>query len=167
MTRWFKIFLAFGDIWVCASCTARDPEVVRPSLGEPFLPRIPGPVAGGGYDSFSHALMAACQKILSKPGASAGLLRHQDFITRWMLSTEYCAWIYYTPEHKHEISRLTDQSSLDPSFRYKKCALPAFVDDPRYPPATSKSICAIHNHPYGTIFPGYCFRVRTTIASST
>jgi hypothetical protein len=123
--------------------------VVRPSPGDPFLPRLPGPVAGGSYASFSQALMAACQKVLSKPGASVGHLRHQDFITRWMLSTEYCAWIYYTPEDKYELSRLTDQSSVDPSFRYKKCALPTFVDDPRYPPATLKYICAIHNHPYG------------------
>lgn len=137
-------------VWGCATGQSMDPEVMRPSSGEPFLPRLPGPGLGGSYDTFSHALIAACQRILKKPGASVTHLQHLDFITRWRLSTEYCAWIYYTPARRYEISRLTDQSKVDPSEKLKTCVLPSFVDDARYPSNSIKYICAIHNHAYGS-----------------
>ncbi|WP_224360689.1 hypothetical protein [Hyalangium versicolor] len=147
--RWLQGLLISWAFWIGGACAPNDPEVVRPSPGEPFLPRLPGPAAGGPYDSFSQALIASCRKILAKPGASVVHLRYQDFITQWRLSTEYCAWIYYTPENRYEISRLTDQSRVDPSYRFKRCALPTSVEDPRYPAHAIKYICAIHNHPYG------------------
>lgn len=160
--RWRPYWLISCGVLGCASWGPADADVVRPSSGEPFLPRLPGPMAGGSYDSFSQALIAACQRILAKPGASASSLRNQDFITRWRFSTEYCAWIYYTPAQKYEISRLTDQSQLDPAYRLKTCALPAFVDDPRYPSHAIKYICAIHNHPYGNRLSD--FDIRSIVA---
>lgn len=88
---------------------------------------------------------------MSKPNATAGRMDQQDFSTRWRAATEYCAWIYYTPEHKYVISKLTDQSSVDPALRTKKCALPPEVEDARYPADSLKYIYAIHNHPYNNV----------------
>lgn len=124
------------------------PGVVRPGPGEPFLETLPGPMPGfGPFDSYSDALLAACPLILSKPNATAGRVGSQDFQLRWRVSSEYCAWMYYTPDHKYEMSMLTDQSRPDPG-NSKTCVLPHFVDDPRYPPDSLKYIFALHNHPY-------------------
>jgi hypothetical protein len=139
-----------GILVMIACGCVHDPEIIRPPSGEPFLQSIPSPAIGGPFDSYSHALLAACQKILEKPNATAGHHEHRDFIQRWMLSTEYCAWIYYTPEHKYEISRLSNHSRLPPSDRRKSCFLPSQVDDPRYPQGAIKYISALHNHPYGS-----------------
>jgi hypothetical protein len=66
-------------------------------------------------------------------------------------ATEYCAWLYYTPESKYEMSMLTDLSRPDDLVANKKsCVLPTFVSDPRYERAELKYIFALHNHPLGT-----------------
>ncbi|MBN1207763.1 MAG: hypothetical protein JXB05_23060 [Myxococcaceae bacterium] len=101
----------------------------------------------GPFDSYSDALLAACPVILSKPNATAGRPGGQDFQLRWRISSEYCAWLYYTPDHKYEMSMLTDQARPNLGDR-KTCNLPPFVDDPRYPPASLKYIFALHNHPF-------------------
>jgi hypothetical protein len=124
------------------------PGVVRPGPGEPLLEKFPGPMPGfGPFDSYSDALIAACPLILSKPNATAGRVGSQDFHLRWRASSEYCAWLYYTPDHKYEMSMLTDQAKPNLGDR-KTCALPPFVDDPRYPAASLKYIFALHNHPF-------------------
>lgn len=124
------------------------PGVVRPGPGEPFLEKLPGPMPDfGPFDSYSEALMAACPLILSKPNATAGRVGSQDFQLRWRVSSEYCAWLYYTPDQKYEMSMLTDQSGPTDGT-IKTCILPAFVDDPRYPPSSIKYIFSLHNHPY-------------------
>jgi hypothetical protein len=105
----------------------------------------------GPFESYTHALMAACPLILSKPNATAGRVGSQDFQVRWRVSSEYCAWLYYTPEHKYEMSMLTDQAK--PNLGDKKtCDLPPFVDDPRYPPSSLKYVFALHNHPFEDSF---------------
>jgi hypothetical protein len=104
----------------------------------------------GPFNSYSDALLAACRKILTKPNATAGRPDQQDFSTRWRVATEYCAWVYYTPDHKYVVSKLTDQANVDPANRYKSCLLPSSVDDSRYPPGSIKYIYALHNHPLGS-----------------
>lgn len=133
--------------WGCSSQRNIDPDIVRPAPGAPFLEKIPGPMLGP-FTSYSDALMAACNKILRKPAATTGREDQHDFATRWRYATEYCAWIYYTPDRKYVVSKLTDQSRVDPALRYKACLLPSVVEDPRYPPDSIKYIYALHNHPY-------------------
>jgi hypothetical protein len=45
------------------------------------------------------------------------------------------------------MSMLTDQARPNLGDR-KTCALPPFVDDPRYPATSLKYIFALHNHPF-------------------
>jgi hypothetical protein len=105
-------------------------------------------VGFGPYDSFSDALIAACPVILSKPHAIVGHIKDPKLALR--LSAEYCAWLYYTPDDKYEMSMLTDQSSPgDVLARRRSCRLPDDVDDRRYPPQSLKYIFALHNHPFG------------------
>ena len=133
--------------WGCAP-PKPIPGVVRPGPGEPMLEKLPGPMPDfGPFESYSDALMAACPLILSKPNATAGWAESQDFQLRWRVSSEYCAWLYYTPDHKYEMSMLTDQTK--PTLGDKKtCYLPPVVEDSRYPPASLKYIFALHNHPF-------------------
>ncbi len=135
--------------WGCASSRTNDPDIVRPAPGAPLLQTIPGPMLGP-FNSLPSALLAACNKIMRKPHATAGRPDQQDSATRWRFSSEYCAWIYYTPDHKYVISKLTDQSRVDPTQRTKTCVLPSEVEDPRFPPDSIKYIYALHNHPMGS-----------------
>lgn len=135
---------------------AIDPDVVRPAPGAPLLKSIPGPLAI--FDSYNEALFATCQKIVEKPHASAGrqppstaLREEQDgFELRWRISTEYCAWMYYTPDGKYVVSKLTDQTKPQPTEATKRCFLPSTVDDPRFPPGSIKYVFVLHNHPDDT-----------------
>jgi hypothetical protein len=133
------------------ACTAPQPipGVVRPKPGGPPLESLPGPLADfESYDSFSDALLAACPLILSKPNATVGHIKDPELALR--VSSEYCAWMYYTPDGKYELSMLTDQSDPgDALSRKKSCRLPAFVNDQRYPPGSIKYVFALHNHPFG------------------
>jgi hypothetical protein len=105
--------LVLHGLYGCASPRI-DPDIVRPAPGAPLLKSIPGALAS--FDSYNEALFATCQRILEKPNASAGrqppntaLREEQDgFNLRWRISTEYCAWMYYTPDGKYVVSKLTD-----------------------------------------------------------
>jgi hypothetical protein len=123
--------------------------VVRPEPGAPFLEALPGPMPGfGPYADYSDALSAACTVFLSKPNASVGDIKDPELAQR--VSTEYCAWLYYTPEHQYQMSLLTDQSNADDLQKKRRtCRLPAFVDDPRFQSWDLKYVFALHNHPYG------------------
>jgi hypothetical protein len=143
---WLFAFWAWG----CSSPQVADPDIVRPAPGASFLEKLPGPMLGP-FDAYSDALLAACKRILAKPNASAGRRDHQDFQTRWRVSSEYCAWLYYTPDAKYVVSKLTGQSRVDPLQRSKSCVLPSVVEDSRYPPESIKYIYALHNHPYGSM----------------
>jgi len=131
----------------CSSTSATDRDIVRPGPDEPYLERIPGPLLEP-FNSFQDALLAACNKILTKPNAVAGRRDQPSFDVYWRVGSEYCAWIYYTPDQKYELSKLTDQSRVDPADRSKTCYLPSIVEDRRYPPDSIKYICALHNHLY-------------------
>ncbi|GMU07445.1 hypothetical protein ASNO1_36980 [Corallococcus caeni] len=127
------------------------PGVWRPEVDASAAAPIPGPLPGfGPFTSFSEALQAACPFILSKPNAVAGHLRDRDPRLAFRASTEYCAWLYYTPDHLYEMSMLTDRSSPDDLVSGKRsCILPAEVSDARYAPGELKYIFALHNHPFG------------------
>lgn len=122
-----------------------DQDIVRPGPGERRLKMIPGPL-GGPFSSFQDALLAACDKIITKPNAVAVRPDSPNFETYWRVASEYCAWIYYTPDEKYEMSKLTDQSEIDPTDISRTCSLPPDVDDRRYSPESLKYICAMHNH---------------------
>ncbi|HYH97513.1 hypothetical protein [Hyalangium sp.] len=112
----------------------------------------------GTFDSYSEALFAACRKIFTKPRSSAGrsppttALREEReaFQLRRRAATEYCAWMYYTPDNKYEISLLTDQAGSDPTGKAKHCSLPSFVEDRRYPSENIQYIVVLHNHTFDT-----------------
>jgi hypothetical protein len=133
----------------CSQPKLIDPDIVRPEPGKPFLEKLPGPMLGS-FESYSDALLAACRKIMTKPNAVAGKREDQNFDTYWRVSSEYCAWMYYTPDHKYVISKLTDQSEIDPAHRTKSCFLPSLVEDQRYPADRIGYIYALHNHPQGS-----------------
>ena len=105
-------------------------------------------LGAGGHGS--DALLAARERIRSKPHASAGRGHQQEAATHWRASSEYCAWVYYTPDEQDLVSRLTDQAALDPHQRVKTCLLPTRVEDSRYPPDSLRYIHALHNHPFGS-----------------
>jgi hypothetical protein len=103
----------------------------------------------GPFESFSDALIAACPVILSKPNATVRHIQDPELALR--VSAEYCAWVYYTPDDKYEMSMLTDQSDPgDALMGRTSCKLPPLVDDKRYPSSTLKYILTLHNHPFGT-----------------
>jgi hypothetical protein len=87
-----------------------DPDVVRPPPGGPPLKKLPGPMLGP-FESPQEGLLAACNRILRKPHATAGRKDHPQFEVRWRVSSEYCAWMYYTPDDKYLISKLTSLPS--------------------------------------------------------
>jgi hypothetical protein len=135
------------------ACTPPRPVegVWRPGPGE-GADYIPGPMKNfGSFDTYADALKAACPLILSKPNATVGHLRDLDPKLAARAATEYCAWLYYTPEHKYEMSMLTDLSQPDDLVTGKKsCLLPTFVSDSHYAPGDLKYIFALHNHPFGS-----------------
>jgi hypothetical protein len=141
----------------CASAPIEG--VVRPESEGGLLQSLPGPMPGfGPFDSYSDALIAACPLILSKPNATAGPGVALDERLRWRLSTEYCGWLYYTPDHKYEMSMLTDQSRMDAPNQRKSCELPPRVDDQRYSQGSLKYIFALHNHPFGSTLSDHDIR---------
>lgn len=144
--RWFILGLILFGLGCAFS--APVPGVVRPKPGEGHLESLPPMMDFGPFNDYSDALSEACSLFLSKPHASVGHIKDPDLALR--VSTEYCAWLYYTPENQYQMSMLTDQSDAD-DFQSKKktCRLPAFVDDRRYPPWSIKYIFALHNHPFG------------------
>jgi len=143
-----------GSLVLGLGCVPVKPieGVWRPGLGED-PDRIPGPMKNfGPFDSYADALKAACPLILAKPNATVGYLQDLNPELATRVATEYCAWLYYTPEHKYEMSMLTDLSRPDDLVTHRKsCILPTFVSDSRYERGELKYIFALHNHPFGSV----------------
>ena len=98
MKQWYLIPLLAA---LACSSSKPVPGVWRPEPGKEPTGGIPGPMKGfGPFDSFSDALQAACPMILSKPNATMGHLQDTAPDLAFRVSTEYCAWLYYTPDHK-------------------------------------------------------------------
>lgn len=133
----------------CASPQTADPQIWRPAPGQD-TESIPGPLKNfGSFDNPSDALKAACPLILSKPNATVVHLQQRDPKLALRVSTEYCAWLYYTPDNKYELSMLSDQEEPgDVLHGTASCLLPPNVEDPRYPPSSIKYIFLLHNHPF-------------------
>lgn len=148
MMQWYLIPLLGA---LACSSSKPVPGVWRPEPGKEPTRGIPGPMRGfGPFNSFSDALQAACPMILSKPNATMGHLQDTAPDLAFRVSTEYCAWLYYTPDHNYEMSLLTDQSAPDDLMTGRRsCILPASVEDARYPSSALKYIFALHNHPFG------------------
>lgn len=149
MRRLHCLWLLLGA--ACASSRPADPDVWRPESGEAAA-SIPGPLKNfGPFASFSDALKATCPLILSKPNASVVHLQEKDPQLARRVSTEYCAWLYYTPEDRYELSMLTDLKDPGDHLNGRaSCRLPPNVDDPRYPPSSLKYIFILHNHPFAS-----------------
>lgn len=147
-SRWLLAPLLLG---LGCSAPKSIEGVWRPGPGEDSE-HIPGPMKNfGPFDSYADALKAACPLILSKPNATVGYLQDANPDLARRTATEYCAWLYYTPEHQYEMSMLTDQSSPDDLVTGKSsCLLPTFVNDSRYASGDLKHIFALHNHPFGS-----------------
>ncbi|MFY0563167.1 hypothetical protein ACN28E_04935 [Archangium lansingense] len=135
----------------CSPIRPVDPHIWRPTPGH-GAESIPGPLKNfGSFDSFSDALKAACPLILSKPHATVVHLQERDPELALRVSTEYCAWLYYTPEHKYELSMLTDVPAPGSALKGEAtCLLPPNIDDPRYAPSSIKYIILLHNHPFAS-----------------
>jgi hypothetical protein len=133
----------------CSSPKLADPHVWRPTPGQD-TDSIPGPLKNfGSFDTFSGALKAACPLVLSKPNATVVHFQERNPKLAQRVATEYCAWLYYTPEHKYELSMLTDVPAPGSALSGEAtCLLPPNVDDPRYSPSSIKYIFLIHNHPF-------------------
>jgi hypothetical protein len=102
----------------------------------------------GPFDSHQDALLAACPLILSQRGATAGRTEDMGFNERWRASTEYCAWLYYTPDGKYEMSMLLEHTApIPPDDQGERfCKIPTFVSDKRYPSRSIKYLYILHNH---------------------
>lgn len=151
-------------LWLGCSPPTALPGVVRPGPGE-RLASIPGPMPDfGSFDTASDALQAACPLLLSKPHATAGRPSEENFRLRWALSQEYCAWLYYTPEHKYEMSMLAAGTiQNDPSKR--TCGLPPVIDDRRYPPDSLGYVFVLHTHPYENVLSDFDIRFIVDMAA--
>jgi hypothetical protein len=143
------LFLSLTAL-ACTSAGKTDPQIWHPSLGD--VGRIPGPMKNlGPFVSFSDALKATCPLILSKPNATVVHLQDKDPELALRVSTEYCAWLYYTPAHKYELSMLSDQKEPGDALQgTTSCLIPPDVDDPRYPPDSIQYIFLLHNHPFAS-----------------
>jgi hypothetical protein len=148
MKRFMLIILLLP--FACSAPRATDPDIWRPQPGQESGDTIPGPLKNfGPFNSFADALKAACPLILSKPNASVVHLLDRAPQLAARVSTEYCAWLYLTPENKYELSMLTDLAQASSSLNNETtCVLPPNVDDPRYPLGSIKYIFCLHNHPF-------------------
>lgn len=116
-----------------------DPRHIPRDLEGPF-PNF------GPFDTRWDALLAACPLILSQPNATAGRMDDVSFDVRWRTSNEYCAWLYYTPDDKYEMSLLVESTEPVINNRERHCRAPAFVHDKRYPQGSLKHLYFLHNH---------------------
>ena len=147
-------FLLMVAIWgVACARPVPPPEGVLRFDPSNFPRSVPGPMPRlGPFESRWDALLAACPRVLSQRGATAGRKDAMGFDVYWRVSTEYCAWVYYTPDHKYEMSMLVESSKTIPPDDQgeRRCEMPAFVDDPRYPQHSLKYVYIVHNH---AVFP--------------
>lgn len=149
----------------CTVAPALPPDVVvipseRPPPGYEYA--LPAPLKGGPFPTYFDAMVHACPRLMSLPGAfkrKVSLKRFGDLYVQYARddSTEYCAWIYYTPEGTYEISLIATPEEQG-GGNSRQCTLPRRVIDPRYahksayPDARIKYAIAIHSHPSPRIF---------------
>jgi hypothetical protein len=102
----------------------------------------------GPYATVEDAVFAACPLIMGQPHASIPVPKtDQNFKMYWRMSREYCAWLY-APEGKQVEMSLFAVSAVQDEPEKRKCKLPAYVDDPRYPGDSIAYLVILHNHPF-------------------
>ena len=103
----------------------------------------------GPFKSPFDALMKACPFLLSLPHAVGQRLDETDpaHELSWHQSTEYCAWVYYTPDDNYEMSWVITPDVQD-EIAARHCSLPPRVHDSRYPDDSIRYVYAIHTHPF-------------------
>lgn len=152
-----RINLSILCVFLGCSAPKPIPGVIQLEPGK-RLTSVPGPMPGfGPFAKASDALLAACSLILQEPHALAGRPADSSFKLRWQLSTEYCAWLYYTPDDKYEMSLLVTNSVQDDP-RMRRCDLPPWVDDQRYSQDALGYVFMLHNHPYASELSDHDFR---------
>lgn len=143
-----RVYLLMMTVGACTPVKP-PPGVLRLDPENP--PRsLEGPMPDfGSFDTRWDALLAACPLILSQPRATAGNQKDMSFAPRWRASTEYCAWLYYTPDGKYEMSMLVESTVTPPPDEQDErgCRMPAFVEDKRYSSKSLKHLYVLHNHP--------------------
>ena len=77
----------------------------------------------GPFDSRMEALHAACPLISRSLARWRGTRSDQNFEVRWRMASEYCAWLYFTPDQKYEMSMLVEDTSQDDLLK-RSCRLP-------------------------------------------
>ncbi|MGZ3458045.1 MAG: hypothetical protein ACXU86_06010 [Archangium sp.] len=102
----------------------------------------------GPFQTYSDALLAACPLILSLPNAVTVRPSNPNFKLYWELSTEYCAWIYYTPDKQYEMSMVATNTSQGDA-KMRTCDIPSHIRDSRYSDGSLGYVFVIHNHPVG------------------
>jgi len=132
----------------------------RPAPGYEYA--LPAPLKGGPFLTYFDALVHACPRLMSLPGASRHKVELKQLGNVYVQysrddSTEYCAWIYSTPNSEYEVSLIaTPEVQREGEQRF--CSLPRrvidtrFVDEPDYPDRHIKYAIAIHSHPSPRIF---------------
>lgn len=138
-------FLNLVVAGMVSACVSPLPEGVI-SLPE-GKQSIPGPMPKAGpFETYFDALLDACPRMLSLPNAVADRPDSFNYRLYWDVSTEYCAWIYYTPAKMYEMSWIGTNETQDESRR-RNCDLPPYVSDQRYADDDIRYVLAIHSHP--------------------
>ncbi len=142
------LILSLILIWGCSAGAYSMQGVVEPKPGEPST-SIPGPMPGfGPYATIDDAIFAACPVIMRQPHAYIPVPpTDQNFETYWKTSREYCAWLYAPAGKDVEMSLFT-MSVVQDDPKKRKCKLPAYVDDPRYPGDSIAYLVILHSHPF-------------------
>ncbi|WP_163870790.1 hypothetical protein [Myxococcus eversor] len=126
--RWGLISLVMGV------ALSMDSDMERPVFGDPLLETFPGPGIGP-YKDYVDALVESCQYVQARPAEREG---------------PSCLWLYYSMEQPYFIGRLSKPLRVDPERDSTSCLLPWRMDDPRYPPGSSRSTTVLYSGVHGS-----------------
>jgi proteasome lid subunit RPN8/RPN11 len=162
-----------GLLLMMAGCAARTdlPQGIvvipnqEPTPGYEYA--LPGPLrtaepfkTAGPFRSHQEALQYACPVLMSLPNAimtpRTSIISHGAYwdVRTWDDSTEYCAWLYQTPDGQYELSWIGTNEQQDRTQGRRKCDMPRrvidsrFARDPALPPDKDLTyVFAVHSHP--------------------
>lgn|GEM_PF-3868983 len=126
--RWGFVALLMG------TALPMDSDMVRPVLGDPLLETFPGRGIGP-YKDYLEALLESCHYVHAKQAEGEG---------------PSCLWMYYSVEKPYFIGRLSKPLKGDSERQGASCLLPWSLDDPRYPPGSSRLTTAVYKGVHGS-----------------
>ncbi|MFY2560684.1 hypothetical protein ACN469_23980 [Corallococcus terminator] len=126
--RWGLVALLMGMALPMGS------DMVSPVLGDPLLETFPG-LGIGPYKDYLEALVEACHYVQAKPAEREG---------------PSCLWLYYSREQPYFMGRLSKPLKVDPERDSTSCLLPWRLDDPRYPPGSSRNTTVLYGGVHGS-----------------